>query len=178
MNNVKKYLLPSAIGITFCISMIALFWHPGKQRVAYVRMESVYNEFKLKTQLESKLKDTEKARQFILDSLKLQLHQMSLTLNSIDKADTSMIRLYNLRMQLLNQQEQQFVQDNQALANEFTDQIWGQINQYTKDYGTANGFDYILGASGDGTLMYASESEDITEELTEYINDRYTGGVK
>lgn len=178
MKNYRPFIIPGAIAFSLIMSVTTFFWQPGKQRVAYVQMESIYNGFQLKTQLETKLKDTEKARQFIIDSLKLQLHQMSLTLESMEKVDTSMLRLYNLRQQFLNNQEAQFAEDNQALASEYTDQIWGQINQYTKDYGTENGYDYILGASGDGTLMYASETEDITDDLTTYINGRFNGDSK
>lgn len=178
MKKIRPYLFP-AIGVLSLLLSISVFIiQPGKKRVAYVQMESVYNEFQLKSKLETQLKDTEKARKFIIDSLKLQLHQMTLTLQSMPKVDTSMIRLYNLRQQFLNEQEMQFAEDNQVLASEYTDQIWGQINQYTRDFGTENGYDYILGASGDGTLMYANETEDITEDLKVYINSRFNGGSK
>lgn len=178
MNKFRPFIIPSAIIVSIAVSLLALFWQPGRQRVAYVQMESIYNGFELKTQLESKLKETEKARQFILDSLKLQLHQLDLTMQAMPKVDTSLIRLYNLKQQFLNNQEEQFALDNQALAEQYTNQIWGQINQYTKDYGSERGYDYILGASGDGTLMYASDTEDITEELNAYINNRYSGSSK
>jgi outer membrane protein len=177
-NKIRPYIFP-AIGIVSLLLSVSLFiFQPGGKKVAYVQMETVYNGFQLKSTLESQLKETEKARQFIIDSLKLQLHQMTLTIQSMEKVDTSMLRLYNLRQQYVNAQEMQFAEDNQALASEYTDQIWGQINQYTRDYGNESGYDYILGASGDGTLMYANETEDITEELKAYINNRFSGGSK
>ena len=178
MKKIRSYLFPAIGVLSLLLSVSVLIFQPGRKKVAYVQMQSVYEGFQLKSELESQLKETEKARQFIIDSLKLQLHQMTLTLQSMEKVDTSMLRMYNLRQQFLNAQEVQFAEDNQALASEYTDQIWGQINQYTRDYGTESGYDYILGASGDGTLMYANETEDITEDLKVYINTRFNGGSK
>jgi len=178
MKKFRPYIFPSIGVLSLLLSVSVFIFQPGKKNVAYVQMESVYNGFQLKSKLETQLKDTEKARQFVIDSLKLQLHQMTLTLQSMEKVDTSLLRMYNLRQQYLNEQEMQFAEDNQALASEYTDQVWGQINQYTRDYGTENGYDYILGASGDGTVMYANETEDITEDLKVYINNRFNGGTK
>jgi outer membrane protein len=53
--------------------------------------------------------------------------------------------------------------------------IWDRINNYVKEYGEKNGYDYIFGANGDGTVMYADGSEDITNDITTYINLRYAG---
>jgi outer membrane protein len=178
MNTIKPYLIPSGVIFSVLISLLGLFWNPSRQKVAYVRMEAIYNEFPMKLQLEGKLKETEKARQFLLDSMKLQLHQLTLSLQAMPKVDTAMLRLYNLKQQYLNNQQAQFDEDNQQLAQQYTTQIWGQLNQYTHDYGKEHGYDYILGASGDGTLMYASESEDVTDELKGYINSKYNGKTK
>jgi outer membrane protein len=178
MKFIKQSGLLIGVFISVVLSAITLFVSPGKQKLAYVRMEAVYNSFSMKSQLEGKLKATEKARQFIIDSLKLQMHQLTLTLQAQPKVDTSLLRLYNLKQNYLQNQEASFDEDNQALAKEYSDQIWTQINQYAGDFGKSNGYDYILGASGDGTLMYANESKDVTEELKVYINTKYQGSTR
>lgn len=164
------------------IAVVALFfsgfawWKSSANgKIAFVQMDELYNSFAMKQQLETKLKNTQQARKFIIDSLALQIQQMQQEFNQLPKIDSSDLRVYNLRQQHFYQQKQQFEEDNEVLAKQYTDQIWGQINQYTNDYGKANGFQYIFGAAGDGVLMYASETQNITAQVKTYINERYNG---
>jgi outer membrane protein len=174
----KKWGLILGVVVAVVFSVAAFFRAGGSRQVAYVRMDELYNDFALKQQLESKLKETEKARQFIVDSLKLQLRQMTTTMQALGKIDTAMLRNYNLKQTYLQAQQAQFDQDNQVLAQQYTDQIWGQINQYTRDFGKEKGYNFIFGASGDGALMYASEGQDITLAVKNYINQRFNGKTK
>ena len=34
---------------------------------------------------------------------------------------------------------------------------------------------FILGANGEGMLMYANEEDNVTEEISKYVNGRYSG---
>ena len=49
------------------------------------------------------------------------------------------------------------------------------MSQYILDYGKNNNYDLILGADGNGVLMYANDKMNISEEITKYINSRYKG---
>ena len=60
-------------------------------------------------------------------------------------------------------------------ADQYTQQVWTRLNQYIKDYGREYEYDLILGAKGDGNLMYADDRLDITEEVLEYVNKKYDG---
>lgn len=61
------------------------------------------------------------------------------------------------------------------ISNQYTVEIWKQINQYISDYGHANDLDFIYGATGSGNLMFARNAYDITEEVIQYCNKRYEG---
>lgn len=178
MVHVKKWLLPVGILLAVLLSGFALWKSATVPAVAYVRMEELYNSFVMKQQLEKKLKDTEQARKFMLDSVKVQLQLMENDFNQLTKADTSVLLRYNQRQKAYFSMKQQFDEDNEQLAKQYTDQIWTQINQYTKDFGKEKGYDFILGASGDGVLMYANEGKDITEAMKTYINEKYQGKLK
>ena len=52
----------------------------------------------------------------------------------------------------------------------FDETIWKEINAKVTEYGKEKGIDFILGAKGDGTIMYANEAKEITKEIIEYIN--------
>ena len=49
------------------------------------------------------------------------------------------------------------------------------LNDVILDYGKENECDYILGADGSGSLMYAKDSDDITKDVLVYINNKYKG---
>ncbi|MCU0436194.1 MAG: OmpH family outer membrane protein [Bacteroidia bacterium] len=174
----NKWLLPAGVVLAVVLSVLAFAGSFGTQKVAYVKMEELYNSFQMKQQLEKKLKDTEQARKLMLDSARLRLQLMEDDFRQLPKADTSSFRFFNQKQREYYAMEQQFNQDNQILAQQYTDQIWAQINQYAKDFGKQEGYDFIFGASGDGALMYANEATDLTEKMKVYINEKYQGKTK
>lgn len=51
--------------------------------------------------------------------------------------------------------------------------IWNRLNPYISQYGKEKGYQYIYGANGTGNILYADKSEDITDQLIIYVNNRY-----
>lgn len=155
MKRVLTVLMPLtvlllAIGGYFLISQ-----NYAKQ--AYVINQQLFDGFKGKQQLESKLKALRQSHKSILDSLALVIR----TDNNI-----SLVTHYN-------RLEEEYTSQEEQMSATYTAEIWKQINQYISSYGKDNGFDFIYGAAGEGTLMYASEANNITEEVILYINQKY-----
>ena len=146
--------------------------NPGN-RIVYVELSTIYNDFPLKKELESKLINVQNSRSALLDSLKIKLNALSLEIHSPKDAEAIERFKYMKQEYLLKQKN--FEEDNQAITQQYSDQIWKQINQYVKDYGKEKGFTYILGTDGTGTVMYGDDSKDITKELSVYVNGRYKG---
>ena len=71
--------------------------------------------------------------------------------------------------------QEEFEEANSVLAEEYTAQVWTQLNEYIKAYGEEEGYRYIFGATGDGSLMYAEDAVNITEEVSSYVNEHYNG---
>jgi outer membrane protein len=71
--------------------------------------------------------------------------------------------------------KQQFDDDNQDMSKQYTEEIMKQLNEYVRDYGKANGYTYILGAQGSGSIMSADDKNDITTTVLEYVNEKYKG---
>ena len=66
----------------------------------------------------------------------------------------------------------------EELTARYTSDIWKHINEGIAEFGKAEGYDFIFGASGNGGIMYADEANDITDRVVTYINLRYNNGVK
>ncbi|HYG53227.1 MAG TPA: OmpH family outer membrane protein, partial [Flavobacteriales bacterium] len=66
-------------------------------------------------------------------------------------------------------------EENQKVNADYDAQIIKQMNIYIKEYGDANGYDMIFGSLGNGTVMQAQASMDVTEPVIKYINKKYAG---
>ncbi|MGB0178249.1 MAG: OmpH family outer membrane protein, partial [Owenweeksia sp.] len=109
-------------------------------------------------------------RKAILDSMELDLTTMARTTEfKPEKPGPEFISLRNL----YSQKKQKFEEDNLRLSREYDKQIWNQLNQYIKDFGEERNYSMIFGANGQGSLMYAEDTKDITSELIDYINQKY-----
>ena len=71
--------------------------------------------------------------------------------------------------------ETEFQKENQRASNEYYTKIMSRINQYVEEFGKEKRYAIIFGANGQGNIMYAEDSKDITKEVLEYVNSRYNG---
>lgn len=167
-----KTIILIFIGLTMG-STSMYFLRGNSSKIAYMNSSQVYEAFQMKSELESKLKTVQVQRKNQLDSLMVPLKILASQLETKKQEKTQKDFLL-LKENFLRKQSE-FDQDNQNLVKQYNDQIWNRINQYVKDYGKEHGYDYILGANGTGTIMYADEAKDITKEIIEFENVHYKG---
>jgi len=168
--NYKKIITPS---ILFLVVGFCLFWtmHSSK-KIAYLNTTMLYDGFKLKKELEEKYSKVQLARQNLLDSMKYKIQYISIKGPAITEQEKLLVS--DLQRSYLYK-EKEFADENAVMAQQYSDQIWKQINQFVNDYGKKYNYDLILGATGQGNIMYARETDDITKDVSEYINRRYSG---
>lgn len=175
-NNYKTVLI---FGLLILLSIsLYLLYSGDKAKTAFVKNSDLYNEFDLKKELETKLATVKNHRKVILDSLVTQLKMASTELQFSKVQDEKEIKKFEIQKQAYMAKQQEFEEDTDRLAEQYSAQIWKQINQYVTDFGKEQGYTYIYGASGDGALMYAKEDLDLTKELIVYINLKYKGDKK
>jgi len=172
----KKIVLASiaVLLVLILVTGLSIFLHMPK--TAYILTEDLYNNFKLKKELESQYNKVTSKRKAILDSLKFDLQLKYNALQS-GKSKLSLKEFEILRNQY-TQKQTQFDDDNNALSQEYKDQIWKRLNQYVKEYGKNKSYTYIYGVIGQGELLYAEESKNITPDLIVFVNAKYEGDIK
>lgn len=77
--------------------------------------------------------------------------------------------------QLLQAADQELKKLQQYASTEVSKQVWDRLNTYIKDFSVANEYAIVFGTQGNGNVMYAKESIDITKEVLEYANSKYEG---
>lgn len=148
---------------------VALFFLNKEKKVAYVTTMKVFEEFKMKKEIELKYQKIQIMKQTYLDSIRLEIRSLETTRKPEDELRWNELKkLYLIK-------EDQFNQENELLYKDFTEQIWKQLNQYVEDYGKENKYDFLFGAAGQGNIMYANDKEDKTKEVIEYVNKKYNG---
>jgi len=143
-------------------------------KVGYVDIPKVFNGFEMKKEFQEKYKKTEIIRKRVLDSLSMELQLMVKKLN-VDNKNKELMDEFEFKREDFYKRKTQVEQDNAALSSQYDKQILEQMSQYILDYGKKNNYDIIMGSDGSGALMYAKDSYNISDVVTNYINDRYKG---
>ena len=79
---------------------------------------------------------------------------------------------------LYSKRAEEYGREETLLVEQFTSEVWAFINDGIKEYGDTHGYDFIFGATGDGSLMFARESTNVTDSVIQFINRKYSGKPK
>ncbi len=139
-----------------------------KDKIVYVDNIELFSGFKMKLELEKKYKDVENVRKSILDSL---LNEIKLKVELKNEHEDVLMMM---KKEYLMKKEM-FEKENTETMTQYNEQIWSQLNEYTKQFGDENQYDYVLGANGGGVLMYAKDTKNVTKELLEFANKKFNG---
>ena len=162
--------------LVFIAISFTLYSFISKPKVAFVHVQEVYNEFNYKLELENKFDKVQTARKRILDSLEIQINALAANIQNSEVNKEQNIQNYQYLATQYQSKQKMFTEDNNAVSQEYTEQIWNQLNKYIEEYGKEKGYAFIYGADGSGTVMYAEKGYNITEQLKEFVNERYQGG--
>lgn len=139
------------IAVTFLISSCS------RHKTAYVDIFKLVQEFELQKEYSAEAKREIEREKSIIDSV-VYIERLR------DPSSHERVKA-ELYTELSTKVEQR--------NKEIEALIWKRLNPYLTEFGKEKGYDYIYGANGSGTVLYADESQDITPEIIEYVNKRY-----
>lgn len=170
----KKVIIPFAlVGVFTCMALLFSFFVKG-EKTGYVNLQEVFQQFHGKIELEKRIQQSEWSTQLYLDSMNLHL-EVLVGLQEKEKRNKRVgEEIVKVQKQIAHVQQQAY-EINTKRSNDYTQQIWNQINQYVSDFGAENSFDYIFGAEGGGSVMYGKKEKDLTTQIVDYINTKYNG---
>jgi outer membrane protein len=174
-NKIQKTLLT-----LLSVAIIALLWmvwdiRSELPRTGYVVLEEVFKEFDMTKELQQSFQANAIKRVEYLDSLELNIRSLSAELEAKPSPTKEEIMNFNRQKEEYYVMKEEIEEVNMNISKEFDSQIYQQLNQYLSDFGRENGFTYIFGTQGTGTLMYASDGENVTQDVIVYINEKYSG---
>lgn len=165
----KKYLT--------IITLLALLSCGSQDKVSivYIQNLKLYSEFDLAKELDMQLQTFSNSRTRELDSLSMSLKNLTSELEQMNEIPAETYQYYNDLRNAVMFREKSYEEELMSMSQEYDQQIWDRLNGYVKTFAEENDYDMILGATGDGNLMFAKDTLDITDELIMYCNNHYNG---
>ncbi|MFN3555536.1 MAG: OmpH family outer membrane protein [Bacteroidales bacterium] len=152
----------------------------GAFNIAYVNSDSLMARYKLASamreemQQEQRRLETDLQRRQRSFQTEVETFQRQLQFGSISMENAQ------VKEQELMQQQQELMQLNDTYTNrlmrkelEMTTDLYEKITEFLKRKNETWGFDYILGYSPGGGILYANSQHDITDMVVEKLNQEY-----
>lgn len=158
----------------------------GNLPIAYINLDSLLSNYTLaqecgeqlmKKQEDARLKLNTKMRTFQNEYADFQRKIENNAFLSRERAESEANRLQRKQEELQALEEQltqDIIKENQALNIRLADSLTNYLNEYNKD----GRFHLILSNQGRDNVLTAVEGYDITSEITDALNARYTSKKK
>lgn len=155
------------VGLAFSLitAAIALFLSVSQKQVAYIELAKVFEECKYCNEQREAFENSNKNLIGERDSLSSIME--SLIKEKSQYSDTSGVVGYYLkalddRINALNS----VLNTDESRVNE---KIWNYLNRQAAQFGKSTNYDVILGARGDGGIMYGKDAANASEEFLNYL---------
>lgn len=174
MKVVKKMIYVLLLGamVQSCSSELQ---NKKKDNIVVIDNVKVFNEFELTKELSEKINANFAVKKQIMDSLEMQVMVLNKEIELNVKPSDELIKKFQLKREEYLYRKKQFEEEYQAMWNDYNNQIVVQMNKYLTDYGKEKGYNMILGAGGNGNVVYADTLVDVTEEVLVFLNSKYEG---
>ncbi|SEK30267.1 periplasmic chaperone for outer membrane proteins Skp [Aquimarina amphilecti] len=137
-----------------------------ESKITYIDNVKLFNGFNMSKDLGRINNEKIEKQKKILDSL--------YTIYSIFTKESNLEKAKEIENSL-RKEDQELRKINDHFSKEVSQQVWNRLNQYIEEYGESNKYEIILGTQGNGNIMFAQDGIDITEEVLEYVNNKYEG---
>ncbi len=137
-----------------------------KKKVAVINIQDTYKSFEMTKVMSRKFKSLTYDSTHKVDSLNMVLEGYG----KIAEED----RNANEISKILHEAEWH-QKDKDNVKYELEQQIWKQLNQYLIEFGKTSEYALIHGSMNEGSILYADEPVDITDDVIVFVNNKFKG---
>ena len=148
------------------------------EKIGYVDNSVLINDYQEKKDIEQRLNSKIAAFQKRTDSLR-KIFQIDVNEAEIKARTMSQANIQKLSQELQQREgilSQRFQLEQQQIAQESkaqNDSLIKKIKDFVKDFGSKNGYSYILGSNEGGSVMYGKDENDLTQTILDLLNEAY-----
>lgn len=149
-----------------------------QEKIGYVNNVKLMEDYQEKIDVEAKYKTRLDAFGKKKDSISqaFQLEAQAFQLKAQKMSQTKAQEEYaaiQQKGQFIGQQLQQEEQQLQIQGQTEMDSLVTKVKNEIKDFGKNNAYTYILGGGDGGSVLYGTEANDLTAQITKLLNDKY-----
>ncbi|MCD9610965.1 OmpH family outer membrane protein [Tenacibaculum maritimum] len=163
--------------ILVCCLIVGFIYSEKEEgdKVVYVDNIKIFKEFNMTKELGKANEERYRPELKRFDSLVKEITELETLLKGKKKISKKDKEEYQeLRKEVLLQEKE--LQDiKMSVKDHINKKVWERLNMYIKEYGKKENVELILGAQGQGNIMYGDSIRDITEEVIEFSNYKYEG---
>lgn len=155
--------------------MIIVFFQNKKEEIVFIDNVRVFKGFNMTSEL-GKINEKKYEPQLKrFDSLVKSLTDMESILSKKSQLSNSDKEAYANLKRVVVLQDQEMQNLRIAVKDDINKQVWERLNTYVNEYGKEKEIKLILGAQGQGNIMYGDSLKDITNDFLVYANNKYEG---
>jgi outer membrane protein len=149
-----------------------------QQKIGFIDNATLINDYQEKKDIEAGLQTKIDAFQKRTDSLR-KMFQLEINDAEIKARRMSQKNVQKLSKDLQDKEaalsqrvqfeQQQIAQESQTK----NDTLIKKVKDFIKDYGTKNGYEYILGSNEGGSVMFGKKTNDLTQTILDLLNKQY-----
>ncbi len=169
MTNFNRLTLVNTVLVLIIavVAVISYLKFNTQKHIVYIDNMRLFNEFNM-------TKDIRTIEEAKISSRALEIDSLYSKLKSLSANEREDRFFKNLQQQIaLKSKALQESQDN--YIQNLNKNVWNRLNTYIKVYAQTNNYEIILGTSGNGNVMFAKETIDITNQIIKYVNYSYEG---
>lgn len=133
------------------------------KKIVVVDAIKLFNGFRMKQEMEQEVAVVLKSMNARCDSLATVLKAMESSGKDLDRSVLDAYREARTGV------DQQYESSNA----EINQQVWKRLNIMLADFGKQRNYGVVVGANGMGSVLYNSETYDVTEEAIKFVNNAY-----
>lgn len=173
MEKIKNILIVLAFVIASVALAFSVTQYLNKEKIAYIDINYVYENYNAKAERQVELDYMLDKQKTVLDSFEFDIKGLydQYELGASKELENEIIlkeknyqRVYDEFSNISNEQRERFINE-----------IMDQINTNVKTFGKENNYKLILGANGSGSLMYAQDEINVSDQVLKYLNSKYEG---
>ncbi|MFP4288609.1 MAG: OmpH family outer membrane protein [Bacteroidales bacterium] len=151
-----------------------------KLNIAYVDSDSLIQNFQLAETLQRDFEQEQRRLENDLQRRQTQFQQEAETFYQQVQTGAISADQAQIREQELMQKQQELVQLNETYTNQLRNkemqmniELYGEITSLLEELNQELDYDYILGFSPGGGILYADDKHDITNQVIQRLNANY-----
>ncbi len=141
-----------------------------KGKVGYISRNKVFEYYFKSRAMNDSISIKMKRIDYEIDSLTVFIDSLRGTIQE-SKNNSELYKRYNESLGKLEILKSKANKKYNTLRSHYNQTVWSIINTSVQNYGKENGFDMIYGVGGEGVIMYADTSLNLTNKIINYIKN-------